>query len=91
MSRKTGKTLAMIQRMVFDLLMDQSTSIIGCDDPDEIVQKLSRLGLEVTIEPITKRPPQEVFYNEWGEIIGYGVQPKTETTGYTFKLKEKEE
>lgn len=85
-SRRTGKLLAIVLDIKDTIEKGDEASVLGCDNPEKIIDMLKDFGLNTISKPIITREPSkmivEIIGNE--ECIKGFSNGKSKTIGYTF-------
>ena len=81
--RLSGRFYAQIIDMANKLQDGKTVGVVGLKEPDKYLTELIKLGLEVKTEPMIKRTPNTLMFDEMGEPIDikYGEQVQT---GWVF-------
>lgn len=84
--RKTGKTLAMLIKIKVTIEQGGKVGIVGCKDPQPILEKLKEFGINAIAEPMLATQPLNAIYESDGfeeYISGYNGGEKKQT-GFMF-------
>jgi hypothetical protein len=88
MKRNLGKLNTAVLDMIPKLKAGNKIGVLGCKDPEDIIQRLKNYGVDVQTEPMTVKQPMKAIYNLSsieGEIIGF-KDGDTVQTGFIFYI-----
>lgn len=85
-SRKTGKTLAMVMGIKATLEQGGKAGVVGCKDPQPILDRLKGFGINAITEPMIATQPLKAVYETDGfeEYISGFTGGDKKQTGFVF-------
>ena len=81
-----GKMDLMISTLIPELLKGGKVGILGCKNPDEIINRLKGKGIEVNSEPMNTSFKMNAIY-DGDAIVGFENKP-SQHKGFFFYLSE---